>query len=513
MTSEGTTPTRGLLAIPTLKLPQSGYGSCRLPVPGIRKTPPLLWVFVLIMSLLRNMDLTIVIPSSEEMVDSKELDLAFSGLVIGSFGIGSIIGPCIYWSLTSFRSCFIMFAVLMLAGNLLYVLALCHLDQYWYPALNDELFLIVARIVKGLSAGGTFSMQLLIIYTTSTCVRSRYIGWRETAGMFGNALGLVLGGGAMIVFPGQVGYLLPIVLMVVVSIVLLVCIIMFFPSEAELVSDPNYFELNAHMLTPRANPQDHDDMPLLELNKGTTRAKYAFLLLCTGVGFTRLFLRVGIEAGAVTVLEYDHGVSPGKGGLIVAIFVFVGVGTTYFQAQYMSGFDEQRQLMGQQVVCLAACAALAIPGSVWGTASMALAVFIFYGCILYSVNVISAAVSISLVSKITPEPGNAFLDKRNVMLILMVSKDGFGVLCGPWAVRWLIQVWGDGQLTLASVCAAMVLSQVILLLVCMRWTAGQFELALDVQTPKPGGNRRPFEPGDSGSSAEASDRRRLSGIE
>lgn len=432
------------------------------------------------MSLLRNMDLTIVIPSSEQMVDSKELDLAFSGLVIGSFGIGSIFGPCVYWYLRSFRSCFIMFSVLMLLGNLLYVVALEHVDQYFYPHLNDELFLIVARIVKGMSAGGTFSIQLLIVYTTSTSVRSKYIGWRETAGMVGNALGLVLGGGAMILFPGHTGYLLPIVLMVILSIVLLILVYFLFPRDSQLMDDPNYFEFSVHILTPRANPQDdHDHHPPPAASRETTHAKYAFLVLCTGIGFTRLFLRVGIEAGAVTVLEDDHGISPGKGGLIVALFVFAGVGTTYLQAQYMSAFDEQRQLMAQQAVCFFACVILALPKTLWNTSALSLAIFIIYGCLLYSVNVISAAVSISLVSKIQPEPGNPILDKRNVMLVLMIAKDGLGVLFGPWVVRWLIQVVGEGQSTLALVCLMVVLSQGILLAICMKWTVGQGELALD----------------------------------
>jgi len=153
--------------------------------------PTVLRRMILVCNVMVNVNFTIMMPTSSSVVDSKGGSLSLSGVLIGSYSIGTLmaIPLMIRCSLISYRLGFICTALAAVAGNLTWCYA---------STLTAAAPLLLARVLCGFE-GGVLILFNNILMACSTGMARMQMGAQMSAA---GCLGLLLGP-SMSSFAGQ----------------------------------------------------------------------------------------------------------------------------------------------------------------------------------------------------------------------------------------------------------------------------------------------------------------------
>lgn len=461
--------------------------------------------FVIVANFLRMMEISGIIPGSEErlsqaMSDSTEHKdistthalagqsvLGFSGLIIGAYALGRVISLPLLAYLTKkdelTRLPYLAMATFGIIGNALYISA----RAPWQ--------LVVARAIKGMAGSIDYANKFYMSSLYHGSDRLQVFILAESATMAGLSTGPLVS--SLLTFLPSSPMVC--VFSICANIVLLTAITLYFPTGGFSHSEPAPTgnaasrRRNAHSAPPvltRAQqplsaesardsfselmltrPSESSGLKSLRSN---SQSQHAARLRGVGsvilVGFLRNFVRLGFEAGFCSVAMSQFGLSSTAAGYWLFCVVGTGAPVNLLFRSVTSTFHlgDVQVLRVTEPTALLAC--LWLFDAEW-PGRLRAAAFLLGSFLLYPLNTVSAGACSSMVTKLAaPDTGqkrtgwacldaNWWLAREQLIAFDTLMGVSAGQLCGPWVIRSVLAHEGVTQNTLGSICFAAMVCQ------------------------------------------------------
>jgi len=437
---------------------------------GLSRRPP--WVIVacvVVSSFLRNMDLTISMPTAEMRTIAVGGDLTSSGAVIGAPGISGVLGVPMGFVLVNaawggFRSCYVMFAILMLVGNLTYIFG------------GTLLALILAGVVKGFAAGGIIRLNLYAFTVfTSPDQRVSLFAMQVGSGLFGSAAGPAI---ASILFStishfwhradtiAEMEMVSPAMLMCVLHVAFGIFAAFIVPGMDKLVAHESYQRPGSTAESAGSPEHEWSDEDAARLKPMLRFEKYLVLASCAWLAFVREISRWGFEAAQLTVLDREYNLPTSQTSLVLSLYVACGaIGSMMLMRNRGGEPREKRQVKEDMRFMLLMGLCLVVPPLLtWRFAAPPAwqwISFLVTSAAFYTSNVRTTSLINALATQIAPDLECFWLQKQGILIALGLVGDGAAVFCGPFFMRLVLNTFGQDQAILGLTIFTLNLMQMV----------------------------------------------------
>eukprot|EP00928_Gymnodinium_smaydae_P013702 TRINITY_DN14980_c0_g7_i1.p1 TRINITY_DN14980_c0_g7~~TRINITY_DN14980_c0_g7_i1.p1 ORF type:complete len:530 (-),score=46.33 TRINITY_DN14980_c0_g7_i1:174-1763(-) len=301
---------------------------------GRGDTPKLLLLTCAVSLALSSMNLTIGLPNMHQIVQKFNGSIAFSGLVLGVYGFGAILGlPLFVWFVKdSFRGGFVAQGVLLVIGNFAWLSVLVQ--------KSDLRSLVVGRLLCGLEGGS----EMVCHYSLRTCTSSSFLSKAFTVAHVMSDLGACFGF-ALSSFSRQYPATdavdkdaLPTVDLLVVCLVFLVLMLLIFPSQQGLLSTKGVqhsHEVEVTPIEPSGSTKDKHVLADIEL-----RVAWLAIMTALSTNLLRATQRTSWESFAGLLLSDVYHLGSITSGYVICIcalavlvsgiLIFFGSSTSHF---------------------------------------------------------------------------------------------------------------------------------------------------------------------------------------
>jgi len=268
-----------------------------------KHVPPLNLLFANLGLLLYAINFAIILPGSEATMIKAGGTTFHSGLVIGSYALGSIISLplMLHFSRHSYRSASVFMSVVSVLGNLAFGIAgSTHNSAALY-------ILILARVFCGLEGGINVVFSNMVLRMSSGAGTVEAMSVLTLMASLGLAVGPGLASLSSLCFPHATPELPPAMLMTLCFGLYGLFTCHFFPDQ------------NACMLLEDVPPSVFDNIPKDNVEYSSLQLRTSWLSLGVGsiLSAGRGFQRVCWEAGALLVLEKQFGMTTKTAGSLV----------------------------------------------------------------------------------------------------------------------------------------------------------------------------------------------------
>jgi len=257
---------------------------------------------------------TIVMPAAESKASDMDSDVAFSGLIIGAYGLGVVMSfPFfLYCAYRSYRLGMLMVGVTAIIGNLLYAFS------------SSPVAIIWARIFCGLEGGVVFMNQVIVQQLTQGDGLLKATALVILFPFIGLVLGPITSSVCQTFAPWAPPEVPPSLFMVSCALAYTIAVLAKFPDREQCFEQayaaglkrPNDEPDETQVLRGTKVAKD-DKKDTLEVDRHTECCSQLSVLLLSSVNLSRMVQRLFWEAAALHLLAINYGLGIKKAGVLL----------------------------------------------------------------------------------------------------------------------------------------------------------------------------------------------------